>query len=163
MKVGIFTFGSRGDVQPFLALAVGLRQAGHDAFLCAPPEFAELVARYDVPFRAMSLNFKDLKVRRTSTETPSDSLTGFLALARLRMHDDVINRDALRLLADAEAIVYAPLTFTAQNVADKLAVPSVLVSCLPLDPSRELAAAFTGMRRRRARFSTAWRARSAIA
>ena len=36
MKVGIFTFGSRGDVQPYLALALGLRQAGHDVFLCAP-------------------------------------------------------------------------------------------------------------------------------
>lgn len=37
MKVGIFTFGSRGDVQPYLALAVGLRRAGHDVFLCGLP------------------------------------------------------------------------------------------------------------------------------
>ena len=42
MKVGIFTFGSRGDVQPYLALAVGLRQAGHDAFLSPPGTFPNL-------------------------------------------------------------------------------------------------------------------------
>ena len=29
MKILIFTLGSRGDVQPYLALAVGLQQAGH--------------------------------------------------------------------------------------------------------------------------------------
>ncbi|MBO9374859.1 MAG: glycosyltransferase, partial [Chloroflexus sp.] len=29
MRILMFTYGSRGDVQPFLALGVALRQAGH--------------------------------------------------------------------------------------------------------------------------------------
>ncbi len=33
MKVVILTLGSRGDVQPYLALAVGLQQAGHQVTL----------------------------------------------------------------------------------------------------------------------------------
>jgi vancomycin aglycone glucosyltransferase len=45
------TFGSRGDVQPLLALAVALRALGTDARVCAPPdeEFAKLFAAHDVP------------------------------------------------------------------------------------------------------------------
>jgi vancomycin aglycone glucosyltransferase len=45
------TFGSRGDVQPLLALAVALKALGADARVCAPPdeEFAKLFTAADVP------------------------------------------------------------------------------------------------------------------
>ena len=41
MRVLLSTVGSRGDVQPMVALASHLREAGHDACLCAPPGFEE--------------------------------------------------------------------------------------------------------------------------
>jgi sterol 3beta-glucosyltransferase len=50
MKITIFTYGSRGDVQPFLALAVGLQKAGHTVTLAAPHRFADFVAQYQVSF-----------------------------------------------------------------------------------------------------------------
>ena len=34
MRIGIQTWGSRGDINPFLALAVGLGKAGHEVHLC---------------------------------------------------------------------------------------------------------------------------------
>jgi vancomycin aglycone glucosyltransferase len=51
MRVLLTTFGSRGDVQPVLALAVALRAFGADARVCAPPdeEFAKLFAAAGVP------------------------------------------------------------------------------------------------------------------
>jgi vancomycin aglycone glucosyltransferase len=51
MRVLLTTFGSRGDVQPLLGLAVSLRALGADARVCAPPdeEFAKLFAAADVP------------------------------------------------------------------------------------------------------------------
>ena len=39
MRVLLSTVGSRGDVQPMVALASHLREVGHDARLCAPPGF----------------------------------------------------------------------------------------------------------------------------
>ncbi len=42
MRVLLSTVGSRGDVQPMVALASHLRDTGHDACLCAPPGFEEL-------------------------------------------------------------------------------------------------------------------------
>ena len=35
----VASFGTRGDVDPFLALARGLRSAGHEATVCAPPDY----------------------------------------------------------------------------------------------------------------------------
>ena len=51
MRMLLNTFGSRGDVQPLLALAVALRALGADAQVCAPPdeEFVKLFAAADVP------------------------------------------------------------------------------------------------------------------
>lgn len=51
MRLLLSTFGSRGDVQPLLALAVALRTLGADARVCAPPdeEFKELFAAAGVP------------------------------------------------------------------------------------------------------------------
>src|SRR3972149_11008187 len=37
------TYGSRGDVEPFVALGCGLRRAGHVVRLAAPRPFAQLV------------------------------------------------------------------------------------------------------------------------
>jgi vancomycin aglycone glucosyltransferase len=51
MRVLLSTFGSRGDVQPLLALALALRALGADARVCAPPdeEFVRLFAASGVP------------------------------------------------------------------------------------------------------------------
>ena len=34
MRIGLQTWGSEGDIQPFLALAAGLVKAGHQVKLC---------------------------------------------------------------------------------------------------------------------------------
>jgi vancomycin aglycone glucosyltransferase len=47
MRALLSTVGSRGDVQPLLALASHLRDTGHDACLCAPPGFEELARGLD--------------------------------------------------------------------------------------------------------------------
>ncbi len=43
MKILISSIGSRGDVQPILALAVELRSLGHQARLCVAPNFKDWV------------------------------------------------------------------------------------------------------------------------
>jgi UDP:flavonoid glycosyltransferase YjiC (YdhE family) len=50
MKVLILTLGTRGDVQPFIALARELQRRGHHAVLAAPERFADLAATYGVEF-----------------------------------------------------------------------------------------------------------------
>jgi vancomycin aglycone glucosyltransferase len=49
MRVLLSTYGSRGDVEPMVGLAVRLRALGAEVRVCAPPDFAELLARVGVP------------------------------------------------------------------------------------------------------------------
>ncbi len=49
MRVLLSTYGSRGEVEPMVGLAVQSRALGAEVRVCAPPDFAELLARVGVP------------------------------------------------------------------------------------------------------------------
>ena len=50
LNIVVQVVGSRGDVQPFLALAKGLQKAGHRIRLATHPVFRELVESYGIEF-----------------------------------------------------------------------------------------------------------------
>jgi sterol 3beta-glucosyltransferase len=52
VKIALTTFGSEGDVRPFIALGAGLRRAGHDAYLVAADPFRARAEAAGVPFRS---------------------------------------------------------------------------------------------------------------
>ncbi len=53
MRITLFTIGTLGDTQPFVALAVRLRQDGHHVTLAARPDFAGLAAAYGIEFEPL--------------------------------------------------------------------------------------------------------------
>jgi sterol 3beta-glucosyltransferase len=50
MRISLLTIGSRGDTQPYLALALALKARGHEALLCAPSNFADMARGLGVDF-----------------------------------------------------------------------------------------------------------------
>src|SRR3712207_4265614 len=48
LRVLLSTYESHGDVEPTVGLAVRLRALGAEMTVCAPPDFAELLARVGV-------------------------------------------------------------------------------------------------------------------
>src|SRR5512135_710291 len=56
MHIAISTLGSRGDVQPFVALAVGLQQAGHRVTLVTCDTFTDWIQAYGVAVRPVPFN-----------------------------------------------------------------------------------------------------------
>jgi sterol 3beta-glucosyltransferase len=59
-RIAIITYGSRGDVEPFLALAVGLRNAGHRVRISAPAPYAGLAGAQEIEFHAIQGNPDEL-------------------------------------------------------------------------------------------------------
>ena len=53
MKITIFAAGSRGDIQPCIALGRGLQQAGYQVSLAAPQDFAGFVGEHGLAFRPL--------------------------------------------------------------------------------------------------------------
>lgn len=50
MNIGIYTYGTRGDVQPYIALALGLMDRGHNVIIAAPGDFKDFVEGFGVQF-----------------------------------------------------------------------------------------------------------------
>ena len=49
-KITILTIGTRGDIHPFVALAIGLKQAGYQVKVATHDEFKSLVESYGLGF-----------------------------------------------------------------------------------------------------------------
>src|SRR5215210_6360507 len=63
MKITILTYGSRGDVQPFLPLSIRLMEAGHYVQLAAPVRFKSLVQEHKIDFVPLIGDPEDLSRR----------------------------------------------------------------------------------------------------
>src|SRR5277367_3943473 len=50
MRVLLSTIGTRGDVQPLVALALQLKELGQEVRICAPPDFHEWTGTFGIPF-----------------------------------------------------------------------------------------------------------------
>jgi sterol 3beta-glucosyltransferase len=59
LNIGIFTYGSRGDVQPYIALALGLMENGHQVTLAAPENFASFVEGFGIAFHPLFGNAEE--------------------------------------------------------------------------------------------------------
>ena len=60
MKIIITAVGSRGDLQPYLALAQGLKRAWYEVSLSAPRVFEELIKAHGVEHLPISVNPQEI-------------------------------------------------------------------------------------------------------
>ena len=60
MRVAIHTLGTRGDVQPYLALALGLTRRGHDVQIAAPAQFETMIRQRGIACAPLPGEFLDL-------------------------------------------------------------------------------------------------------
>lgn len=136
MRVLIHALGSRGDVQPYLALALGLLGRGHEAELAAPEPFASFVAERNVPFAPLPGEFLALL---DSPEGKAAVAGGQGFGAGLKLLKRV--RPLMRRLLDDEwaaarrfgpdILVHHPKSLAAPHIAERLGIPAVLASPLP--------------------------------
>ena len=62
MRITILAYGSRGDVQPHIALGYGLARAGYQVRIAAPERFASLAAEHGLDFSPLAGDPSELSV-----------------------------------------------------------------------------------------------------
>jgi sterol 3beta-glucosyltransferase len=96
MKITILTYGSRGDVQPFIPLSSGLLARGHSVKLAAPSRFKALVDGPGIDFVPLAGEPAELSQRL------NDSGQNFIKIVRELMdHAIEIGADVLRQTEEA--------------------------------------------------------------
>ncbi|MFZ5818662.1 MAG: glycosyltransferase [Chloroflexota bacterium] len=132
MNITILTYGSRGDLQPFLALAVGLQSAGHRVKLAAPHRFEPFVGAYRIPFAPLAGNPEIISQRLNDA--------GANPIRMVRAISDYIfsiagqvTRQASAACDDADLVVHSFLFTTGGHaLARKRGLPDVSVQTFPI-------------------------------
>jgi sterol 3beta-glucosyltransferase len=136
MDIAVLSYGSRGDVQPYLALARALRHIGHQVRLIAPPNFASLAEGYHIEFCPVGVDLQaHLNQRIKVLAQSGKSIKGLRTLRNevLSIIDDVA-RDTWQAVQGAELVIgIGPASY---SVAEKLGVPYIEVALQPVTPTR---------------------------
>jgi sterol 3beta-glucosyltransferase len=139
MRITLFTVGTLGDTQPFVALAVRLMQDGHSVKLAARPDFAGLAADYGVDFAPLGHPYQPfITGAGEASAIGSGHLLNQLryGLSQRRYFFDQLNQDAWGAAQGAEAIIYKSSWITGYSLAEKLGIPCAGAMFFPLTPTR---------------------------
>ena len=132
--VSILTVGSRGDVQPFLALGLGLQNAGFRVRIAANREHETLIRERGVDFVEIgpdpNLAFSKLVSNEKDTFRKN----------YVEIYTDWMRQWMLGGMAaaeDADIILVGPVASVGFDVAEKLGKPCIQLDYMPTRPTRE--------------------------
>lgn len=140
MRITLLSTGSRGDVQPFLGLALALKNSGHYVRLAVPANFQSFVEDYGIEFSLLGTNDNKLMQRTLSKSLVDSGKT--LSFMWNRIQDkkqicSLINKAALNACLDAEVIIYRMSPFLdAFSISQKLDIPCFEVGLYPQTRTR---------------------------
>jgi sterol 3beta-glucosyltransferase len=141
MRIAIMASGSRGDVQPYVALGKGLQDAGHDIRLVSAQNYAPLVQSAGLAFGPIR---GDVQAVAESTEMRALIEKGdFFAITRLqakalKQMAVPMTEDALAACKDAELLITGlGGLFNGLAIAEKLNVPLMQAYLIPMTPTNK--------------------------
>lgn len=128
MRITILAIGTRGDIQPLLALGVGLQQTGrHQVCFVAPDDFETLVDSHRLDFLPLGMKVRemlDTPAMKAFLEPGGNLLLGLWQLLRMmRPLFDRLMENTWLGCQGAEAIVFSTLALGAYHLAEVLRVP----------------------------------------
>jgi sterol 3beta-glucosyltransferase len=144
MKITLMTLGSRGDVQPFIALGLGLQAAGHRVRLATSLDFQELVEGFGLEHfslvestREVFFNNSVKKLSGSNLNIPRLLTYYYRQRHYFADHFQDCLKQSWQACQGADAIVGNILAFWGYDIAQKLNIPFTMVFSSPTGPTRE--------------------------
>ena len=137
MKITINTFGTRGDIQPYIALSLGLQQAGHSVRILTHQIFEPFVKEYDLDFYPLDLDPREVLINQALSDLGNNTIR----ITRwMKENFKPVLREIFEVTLaanqDTELMLNSGLSFAGWHVAEKLSIPSLATFLWPMTPSR---------------------------
>ena len=140
MRILLLTAGSRGDVDPFVALAQRAAARGHEVRLGVTREFTDQVRAAGLDPAPLDGNYADLIARQGVS--PWSAYRSFRTQIRPMMAAMLRSAAEAAMAYRPDVVVHHPKVLSAPLAAARLDVPHVLVEIVPtVTPTREFPAA----------------------
>jgi sterol 3beta-glucosyltransferase len=128
MHILISTFGTQGDIQPFIALGNGLMAAGHTVTVCTSEDYRALVETHGLGYAFMDNALLHLSRAVLDGQGNTVALMRQMGPAMQRTIEDEW-RAAQAIGPDV--IVYHPKMLGSYHIAEKLGIPLLMAIPLP--------------------------------
>jgi sterol 3beta-glucosyltransferase len=144
MKITILTLGSRGHIQPFIALGLSLQHIGHTVCLATSLDFKNFVEQFGLECFPIAETSPEVICNRDAKKLAGTnaSLVQFLLYyyQRRRSFSDYLS-PCLKLSWQAcqstEVIISNTLTFWGYDISQKLNIPFYIAPPAPTGPTRK--------------------------
>jgi UDP:flavonoid glycosyltransferase YjiC (YdhE family) len=134
MKIILATSGSRGDVQPMIAICLALTASGHDAILLGPPEKASWAAKLGCPYQGFGT---DVSAFIDGFQNAVNLRAGLAFVSFVRKELDVQFRLLPDIIRNADLVLGSSLMFGLASVAETQKIKYRYIAFTPqLFPSR---------------------------
>ncbi|NJR67753.1 MAG: glycosyltransferase family 1 protein [Synechococcales cyanobacterium CRU_2_2] len=142
MRITILTVGSRGDIQPYLALALRLKAVGYEVCIATEQIYQAWITQEGIKYAFLPGNSKELHANeawfKLLEETDSRPI-----LSAYRAYREFL-LPTLRELLDAaweacqgsDVILSLPTVYAGSHIAEKLGIPCFTVWTCPFTPTR---------------------------
>ena len=128
MKIVLCTFGSRGDVQPMIALTLALQSAGHDVLLAGPPEKASWISALGCKFQPLG---KDVTSFIDSMENAHSISAAVQFLKFVRAEMDAQFDLLPKIIDGADLVLGASLVFSLSSITEAMGIPYRFIAFTP--------------------------------
>jgi UDP:flavonoid glycosyltransferase YjiC (YdhE family) len=128
MKIVLATFGSRGDVQPMLALSLALKSEGHDVLLAAPPEKAAWAKQLGCPFYPLGSDVTAFIDNMDNAHTLRSAIC-FVSFLRNELNSQFSVFP--KIIADSDLLIGSSLTLALSTLAESMGIAYRFIAFAP--------------------------------
>jgi UDP:flavonoid glycosyltransferase YjiC (YdhE family) len=144
MNITILAIGSRGDVQPFVALGKGLKEAGHTVRIGTDAVFETLAHGAGLDFTPVAGDIRSVMQSASGREMLDQGQNPLIMIRTMieeaRPLAKRIAEDFLNAAQDADGLILGGVAFFGGTaVAEKLNIPYIQASYMPDYPTRAFA------------------------
>ena len=133
MRILFSTIGSRGDVQPIVALALHLKSLSHEVRVCVPPDFREWIESLGIPVTPIGPEVRGFAASRQPTSQPQKPITADQARQMVEASVATQFETLTSAAREYDVIVAATaLQVAARSVAEKMGIPYIFAAYAPV-------------------------------
>ena len=138
MKISLITLGTRGDLQPFAALALGLQGAGYDVQVVSARNDAAWVRGLGLAHHALNVDIEQIMNGPAAQEMArSDNPLTFIrshlrGTAALKHTMLAVLEEVWAACQGADALIYHPGMANGYFMARQLGIPGIMASPFPI-------------------------------
>lgn len=128
MRIVLATFGSRGDVQPVIALTLALQSAGHDVLLAGPPEKASWIKELGCHFHPLG---KDVTSFIDGMENAHSFRAAFHFIKFVRAEINTQFELLPEIISGADLVLGASLMFSLSSITEAMGIRYRFIAFTP--------------------------------